>query len=86
MQQVQRHPLGVGAVAFEQPGRLGVGQGPLARRDGLIDRGPHDRMGELEHRPGRQHIGRAQAVSEPRRIGDVLARERGGVPDRRRAT
>ena len=85
VQQVQRDPLGVGAVAFEQAGRLRVGQGPLARRDGLIDRGPHDRVGELEHRPGRQHVGRAQAVGEPRRIRDVLARERGGVPDRCRA-
>ena len=86
VQQVQRDPLGVGAVAFEQTCCLRVGQGPLTRRDGLIDRSPHDRVGELEHRPGRQHVGRTQAVGEPRRIRDVLSRERGGVPDRRRAT
>ena len=42
-------------------------------------------MGELEQPAGCQHVGRAQAVSKLRRVGHVLARKRGGVPERRGA-
>ena len=84
-QQVQREAFGVGPVAFQQPGRFGVGQGPLTRRDRLVDGGPHDGMGELEHRAGRQHVGRAQPVSQPRRGGQVQAGQRGGLTERRGA-
>ena len=84
-QQVQREAFGVGPVAFQHPGGFGVGQGPLARRYRFIDRRAHDGMGELQHRPGREHVGRAQPVGQPAAAGGILARERGGVAQRRRA-
>jgi hypothetical protein len=78
-QQVQRDPPGVGAVAFEQAGRLGVGQGPLARWDGPVDRARTIGWANPSTDPGASTS--AARRSSASRAADVLACERGGVPD-----
>ena len=82
-QQVQRDAFDVGTLVFGQHRRFGMGQSALAGRDRLVDRRPDDGVGELEHRAGRQHAGRAQPVGQVRRGGQVQAGQRRGVPERR---
>ena len=41
-------------------------------------------MGELKQRARRQHVRRAQIIGEQRRMAQVLARQRRGVPERHR--
>ena len=86
VQQVQRDALCVGTVAFEQQRSLGVGQGPFARRNRLVDGRAYDRMREFQCQTGSQYVSGAQLVGEPRGAGQVQARKRGGMPQRRGAT
>ena len=84
-QQVQPDQFRRGAVGFQQGGRARVGQGALARRYRIVERGPHDRVLELEQRSRAEYAGRPELVGERRRVRQVHTRQRRRVAQRRGA-